>query len=289
MVIDCEYCGTGVALGTDGWRGIQKHTMLPLNFADRDKATAKVHDLMDSGFLHRHVHEDSTLEEMSLTMVPYWIVQVSARTSIAATDMAVEAGQVASTAALLLILGGAMGGRRRFYFRLPSFSLGLTSGSMGQGGLGPTGSIPKGSGMGFRMFPAQHGTPIKTYEMDENYEFPVVALKALSEYQPKAYQFKLSDRMLFDSSKITKSVKILNGDIGEEAAKYQAKTLVDQLQSEKAHAKYHLIQQLQTELDVAEAELLHAPIWFIRYDHKGKKRVLVLDGNSGDVINSIGL
>jgi hypothetical protein len=84
-------------------------------------------------------------------------------------------------------------------------------------------------------------------------------------------------------------VKILNGDVGDEAAKYQAKTLVDQLQSEKAHAQYHMIQQPHTDLDVADLELLYAPIWFSRYDHKGRKMVLVIDGNSGGVINSIGL
>ena len=81
----------------------------------------------------------------------------------------------------------------------------------------------------------------------------------------------------------------MNGDVGEEAAKYQAKTLVDQLQSEKAHAQYHMIQQLHTDLDAADSELLYAPIWFARYDHKGNKIALVIDGNSGSVINSIGL
>ena len=39
----------------------------------------------------------------------------------------------------------------------------------------------------------------------------------------------------------------------------------------------------------AETELLHAPIWFSRYDYKGKKMVLVIDANSSGVINSIGL
>jgi hypothetical protein len=84
-------------------------------------------------------------------------------------------------------------------------------------------------------------------------------------------------------------VKILNGDVGEEAADYQAKTLVSQLQSEKAHTRCHMIQQLHTGLDVAEAELLYAPILCARYDHKGRKLVMVIYGNSGGVINSIGL
>jgi hypothetical protein len=138
------------------------------------------------------------------------------------------------------------------------------------------------------MGPGQGGVK-KTYEMDNNYNFPIVALKALTEHQPRNYQFSLNDRALFDVSKVPKGIKILNGDVGQEAANYQAKTLVDQLQSEKAHAQYHMIQQLHTDVDVADAEMLYAPIWFAQYDHRGNKIVLVIDGNSGAVINSIGL
>jgi hypothetical protein len=32
-----------------------------------------------------------------------------------------------------------------------------------------------------------------------------------------------------------------------------------------------------------------APIWFARYDHKRNKIVLIIVGNSGYLINSIGL
>ena len=129
----------------------------------------------------------------------------------------------------------------------------------------------------------------KTEQMDENYNFPVVALKALMDYQPREYQFDLEGRELFDITKLPKSVKVLNGDISEDVAKAQAKTLVDQLQSAKAHAKYHMIQQMNTQMDVGDVELLHAPIWFAKYDYKGKKIVLVIDANSSRVINSLGL
>jgi hypothetical protein len=295
MVINCEYCGTGVTLGNLGWKSIQRHTMLAINYADKDKVDAMITKLMDAhgGLLHRHLHEDSTLEEMNLSMVPYWIVPVSARTTIIATDVAAEAGQVATTAALLVLLGGAMGGgRRRFMvkLKLPSFSLGWPGGFMGMGLVGGGLSFPRANERRLTAVwaPRPSGTQ-KSFVMSNNYNFPVVALKALTEYQPKDYQFRLEERTLFDISKIPKGVKVLNGDIGEDTSAQWAKSLVDQLQSMKAHAQYHLIQQLNTEIEVSEAELLHAPIWFARYDHKGTKIVLVIDGNSGGVINSIGL
>jgi hypothetical protein len=129
----------------------------------------------------------------------------------------------------------------------------------------------------------------KSEQLDMNYNFPVIALKALTDYQPRDYQFNLDERQLFDISKLPKGVKILNGDISEEVAKSQAKTLVDQLQSQKAHEQYHMIQSIHTDSDVGDVELLHAPVWFAKYDHKGSKIVLVIDANSGRVINSLGL
>ncbi len=280
MVITCEYCGSGVTLGTQGWTGIQKSTMLPIKFGEKDPMMAKIHDLMDRGFLHRHLQEESTLQEMTLSMVPYWIVPVSARTSIVAVDMLQQTAQTATTAALFGVVLGGLGG-----------------GFGGGGGFGPrrSWSSPRlhfGFGaakLGMFMGGYGGGGARKAEEMDNNYNFPVVALKALTEYQPKDYVFNLTDRTLFDVSKIPKGIPILNGDVGEDDAKNQAKTFVDQAQSQKAHEKYHMIQQMHTDMDLGDAELLHAPIWFARYDHKGERIALAFDANSGYLITSIGL
>ena len=268
MIITCEYCGSSVTLGSSGWANIQKQTMLPLRIQSTDDISARVRSMMDTGLLHRHLQESSNLEEMNLSVVPYWLVAASARTSLIATDMLAEGATVATTAALFGVMAG-MGGGRRGGFGGPLLT-GAVLGSMMGGGMG---------GGGQR----------KAIQMDDNYNFPIVALKALTSYQPHDYQFSLQDRTLFDISQYPKGIKVLNGDISEDSARYQAKTLVDELQSQKAHAKYHMIQQIQSQVDVSDTELLHVPVWFVRYDHKGNKIVLVIDGNSGSAINSIGL
>jgi hypothetical protein len=269
MIITCEYCGTSITLGNAGWANIQKQTMLPLTIQSTDEISSRVKSMMDRGMLHRHLQESSTLEEMTLSVVPYWLVNVSARTSIVATNMVAEGATVATTAALIGVMAG-MGGGRRGGFEAP-----LLGGAM-------LGSM-MGSGMG------GGGGQKKAIQMDQNYNFPIIALKGLTQYQPRDYQFAIQGRTLFDISQYPKGIKVLNGDISEDAAKYQAKTLVDQLQSQKAHAQYHMIQQITSEEDVSDTELLHVPIWFVRYDHNGNKIVLVVDGNSGNVINSLGL
>src|SRR2546427_10774187 len=50
---------------------------------------------------------------MNLSIVPYWLVGVSARTSITATDMVMEGAQVATTAALLGVMAAGLGGGNR--------------------------------------------------------------------------------------------------------------------------------------------------------------------------------
>ena len=292
MVITCEYCGSGVTLGTQGWTGIQKQTMLAVKVGSADEVNAIINPLMDKGLLHRHLQENSTQEEMSLSYVPYWIVNVSARTEVVAVNEAAQIGQTATTAALMGVIlggmgggfggggGGGRGGRRRI-FGDPGIASSVGSPIRGFT-LSPIRAFGMGMGYG-------GGGMRKTEQMDANYNFPVIALKALTEYQPRNYQFDLAGRILFDISKLPKSIKVLNGDISEDVARAQAKTLVDQLQSERAHAKYHMIQSIKTDSDVGDVELLHAPIWFTRYDHKGKKIILVIDANSGRLINSLGL
>jgi len=291
MVITCQYCGSGVTLGDQGWTNIQRQTMLALKVATADQAMAIIKPLVNNGILHRHRLEDSKQEEMSLTYVPYWIVSVSARTSITVANQTAQIAQTATAAALAgLILGGmgggggggrrgGRGGRRAFEGQAE-----IDNPFVGILGLKRIRIMAFGMGMGM----GRRGGG-NAQQMDENYNFPVIALKALTDYQPRDFQFNLEGRELFDISKLPKDVKILNGDVSEENAKAEAKTLVDQLQSQKAHAKYQQIQSIKTESDVGDTELLHVPVWFAKYDNKGKKIVLVIDANSGKVINGSGL
>jgi len=273
MVVTCEYCGSSVSLENKGWKNIARHTMLPITITDQDQITATLHHMMDKGLLHRHLQESSKLEELNISMIPYWIIPVTAKTNLIATDIAAQVGSIAATAAMAGLVGGAMGGGSR---RGGGFGGGMMDGML-------FGTMMGGGGM------MGGGNATKAYTVNESYNCPVVAIKSLTSYQPHGYEFPLDNRVDFDSKKIPKSVKILNGDINEDGAKSLAKNIVDQIQSQTVHSKYHLIRQMETQEEVSEGELLHVPIWFAQYDHKGKKIILIIDANSGNAINSIGL
>ncbi len=271
MVITCPYCGSSITLGNSGWRNLDKHTVLPLSLQTEDQLLEHIRSIMDRGLLHRHLEEESKNDGATLTYVPYWIVPVSARTQYTAISGEAEAAQIGTTALLAGLMGGAMGGRGREGFGGGMMG-GLVFGSMMTGGMGMGGNNAR-----------------RAYTLDQNYEYPVVAVKGLMEYQPRDYSFNLRDRQIFDISKIPKGIKVLNGDVSDDSAKYEAKTNVDQIQSQKVHQAHHMVQNIVTKCDVSEAELLHVPIWFVKFTHKSDLISLVIDGNSGGVINSIGL
>ena len=271
MLITCEYCGSSISLENKGWQNIAKHSMLPITVSDKDQITARLHNMMDKGLLHRHLQESSTLEELDLSMIPYWIIPVTAKTNLIATDLVGEIGSIATTAVMAGVMAGALGGGSR----RSGFGGGMINGML-------FGTMMGGGGM-------MNNNATKAYTVDESYNCPVIGVKSLTAYQPHGYEFSLDQKINFDSKKISKSVKIMNGDINEDAAKNQAKNIVDQIQSQRVHTKYHMIRQMEIQEDVAEGELLHVPIWFAQYDHKGKKIILIIDANSGNAINSIGL
>ena len=265
--------------------------MLTLKVATVEQVNSIIKPLVNNGILHRHRIEDSKQEEMSLTYVPYWIVSVSARTSITVANQTAQIAQTAASAALMGAIlgglgGGGVGGGGRRGGRRRAFESQLEASNPFAGIFGLKRLRIMAFGMGMGMGRGGRGN---AQQMDENYNFPVIVLKALTDYQPHGYQFNLEGRELFDVTKLPKDVKILNGDISEEGAKTQARTLVDQLQSQKAHAKYKSIQAIKTESDIGDTELLHVPVWFAKFDNKGKKIVLVIDANSGKIINATSL
>jgi double zinc ribbon protein len=256
MVITCDYCGSSVSLGGQGWKEISKHTMLPLKVADQAGALQAVREFVDTGFMHRHAFEESTIAEGKLSYVPFWVMPASASTTYDYQAVATSIGATVGTMAAAELLGSALGGRR--------------------------GGIPV-----IPIFAGPMVNPTRSETLAQQYEFPVVAVKSMSSYQPKDYQFGLTERSLFDKKTVPDGTPILNGDLGEDAAKSFARSSVEQLQSELAHKKHSMVSNLRTQVDIADGELLHVPIWYFSLDRKGEKSIVLIDGHAGRVIRTV--
>ena len=257
MVLTCDYCGGSVSLGGQGWKQINKHTLLSAKVTQRDEALAAVHAFVDAGFFHRKDFEESKVVEERLSFVPYWVVPVSATTNFSYQDIAVSVGSTVATVAAAEVLGSALGGRNR-------------------GGFFP---VPIVTG------PTVNATRADSFS--KVYEFPVVAVKGMTAYQPKNYAFSLDDRVLFDRKQLPSGATVLNGDVGEDSASHSAQSYVTQLQAEEAHRRHSMVSGLQSQIQVSEAELLHAPIFYFRLDHKGQQRMVLVDAHAGRVMPTV--
>ncbi len=256
MVVTCDYCGGSVTLGGDGWKQINKHTMLLLKVPDPNAALKVVREHVDQGFFHRHEFEESKIEETKLSYVPFWVLPASASTTYKYQAAAASIGGTVGTIAAASLIGGALGGRRG----------------------------------GFAVVPIMAGpvvNPTRSETVSGQYQFPIVAVKAMSSYQPRDYQFALDGRTLFDKKNVPENTPILNGDLGEDSAQAAAKSYVEQLQSEIVHKKHSMVSDLQSRVEVSEGELLHVPIWYFTLDRKGKKAAILVDGNAAKVIQTV--
>ena len=257
MVVTCDYCGGSVTLGGQGWKEINKHTMLPLKVGDQDSALKIVHEYLDHGFFHRHFFEESKLLEGRLSYVPFWVLPAAASTTYQYQAVATSVGATVGTVAAGALLGSMLGGGRGGYAVLPILA-------------GPVVS------------------PTRSQTISGQYEYPIVAVKARSQYQPKDYQFSLTDRSLFDRKAVPQGTPVLNGDVGEDVAQHAARAFVEQLQSEEAHHKHGMISNIVTRVTVSDGELLHVPVWYFEFERKDTKPVLLIDANDGKVIQTHG-
>ncbi len=257
MVISCDYCGASVTLGGDGWKEINKHTMLTLKITDQNGALKAVQEYLDQGFFHRKDFEESKIAEAHLTFVPFWVMPVSASTTYQYQAAGTAIGATAGTIAASALLGSMLSGGRRG---------------------------------GFMVMPIMAGpvvNPTRSETISGQVRVPVVAVKAMTAYQPKDYEFALQDRTFFDKKTIPDGTTILNGDLGEDAAKHSAQAYVSQLQSEVAHKKHSMVSQIHTQADVSDGELLHVPIYYFQLDHKGQKTTVLIDAHAGRVIRTV--
>jgi hypothetical protein len=114
---------------------------------------------------------------------------------------------------------------------------------------------------------------------------PVVAVRGYAQYQPEeGFQFQLQDKANFDKRQ-TGGVDVQSGDVSEAEAKSQAAALGHKLAEREAKKRVDTLESIQAYPTTYDGELLHAPVWFMEYAHKGKQMFVLIDGGSGQVMN----
>ena len=124
---------------------------------------------------------------------------------------------------------------------------------------------------------------VKEGTISKEYDWLVLAREA-SGFPTREYQVPLEGKIPFDFRKIERFAKLLNSEMDRDAALEIAKQQIEDHHRFLLQQDVDKIVEIKTDVAVKQEVYLHAPIWFIKYDYKGKIYQLTLEGTGGTAL-----
>jgi len=119
--------------------------------------------------------------------------------------------------------------------------------------------------------------------IEKEYDWLVLARKA-TEFPTRDYEVPLEAKVAYDFRRIEAFAKVLNSEMDKNDAEEQAKQEIEGNHRFLAQQDVDRIVDMKTEVKVRETVYLHAPLWFIKYEYKGKDYQLIVDGATGSPV-----
>jgi ribosomal protein S27E len=124
---------------------------------------------------------------------------------------------------------------------------------------------------------------VKEGKIEKEYDWLVLARKA-SEFPTREYDVPLEGKIPYDFRKIEAFAKVLNSETDKNDAVELAKQQIEEHHRFLIQQDVDRIIEMKTEIKVKQVVYLHAPIWFVKYEYKGKAYQLLVDGATGTTI-----
>ncbi len=118
---------------------------------------------------------------------------------------------------------------------------------------------------------------VKEGTISKEYEWLVLAREA-SGFPTHEYEVPLEGKIPFDFRKIEGFAKLLNSEMDRDAALEIAKQQIEDHHRFLLQQDVDKIVEIKTEVTPKQTVYLHAPIWFIKYEYKGKDYQLIIEG-----------
>lgn len=119
--------------------------------------------------------------------------------------------------------------------------------------------------------------------IEKKYDWLVLARKA-TDFPTREYDVPLEGKIPFDFRKIEGFAKVLNSEMDKDEAVELAKQQIEEHHRHLIQQDVDRIIETKSEAKINQTVYLHAPIWFIKYEYKGKIYQLLIDGASGMII-----
>ena len=124
---------------------------------------------------------------------------------------------------------------------------------------------------------------VKEGKINKKYDWLVLARKATA-FPTREYDVPLKGKIPYDFRKIESFAKVLNSEIDKNEAEEIAKQQIEEHHRYLAQQDVDKIIEMKNDIKIEQTVYLHAPIWFIKYEYKGKTYNLLMDGATGTTI-----
>ena len=124
---------------------------------------------------------------------------------------------------------------------------------------------------------------VKEGRIKKEYNWLVIAQKA-SIFPTREYDLPLTGKISYDFRRIEGFAKLLNSEITREEALEITKQQIEELHRFLLQQEIDRIVETTTTINPKQIVYLHAPIWFIKYEYKGKSFRMIVDGAMGIVL-----
>ena len=124
---------------------------------------------------------------------------------------------------------------------------------------------------------------VKEGTISKEYDWLVLARDA-SDFPTHEYDVPLEGKIPFDFRKIEGFAKLLNSEIDREEALDKAKQEIEDHHRFLLQQDVDKIVEIKTDVTAKQIVYLHAPVWFIKYEYKGKLYQLIIEGTAGTAL-----
>ncbi len=121
--------------------------------------------------------------------------------------------------------------------------------------------------------------------IQNDYDWLVLGRKA-AEFPTRDYKIPAEGKIAFDFTRIESQAKFLNSELDSTEAIVHAKEEVEENQRFLLKQEVDQVTKFDTTFNVEKPTYLHAPLWFIQYEYKGKSYNAIIDGSSGNMIRA---
>jgi hypothetical protein len=123
----------------------------------------------------------------------------------------------------------------------------------------------------------------RTGDLRRDYFWKILGRRT-GDFPTREYKLPLALKVPFDTGRMLRESRFLNAEVDEDEAERIARGEVDAHQRELLRDLVDVVEDTRTEVDVKDAEFLHAPIWFSSYEYRERTFTILIDAASGEVV-----